>query len=60
MLNLFDELEILFTNKQNYTGKERASTLIIETKQRGPNPTSKEPQWTMSYFDLCLILLFNL
>lgn len=32
------------TEKQNYTGKERALSLIIETKQVDPNPTSKEPK----------------
>ena len=33
-----------FIKKQNYTGRERASALIIETKQGGPNLTSKEPK----------------
>ena len=37
--------EILLNKEQNYTGKERASALITETKQGGPNPTSKEPKW---------------
>ena len=40
----FDKLEILFNKEQNYTGRERASALTTETKQEGPNPTSKEPK----------------
>ena len=40
----FDKPEILFNKEQNYTGRERASTLTTETKQEGPNPTSKEPK----------------
>ena len=36
-----DELEILFKEKTNYTGKQ-ASPWIIETKVRGLLPTSKE------------------
>ena len=38
-----DELEILFKEKTNYTGKQ-ASPWIIETKVRGLLPTSKEPK----------------
>ena len=36
--------EILFNKEQSYTGRERASALTTETKQEGPNPTSKEPK----------------
>ena len=60
MFDLFDEPEILLTKKQNYTGSKKTSALIIETKQGNPNSTTKEPKRTMSYFDQCLILIFNL
>ena len=40
----FYKPEILFNKEQSYTGRERASALTTETKQEGPNPTSKEPK----------------
>ena len=40
----FDKPKILFNKEQNYIGRERASALTTETKQEGPNPTSKEPK----------------
>ena len=44
LLFFFDEQVILLNQQQNYIDRERASALITETKQGGPNLTSKEPK----------------